>query len=68
MEVEIWRNLFVRRFLLSKSYYSIRENKRKLGNIYEIDELQKYPGFYEKGNKGYKETGRKMLGKQMSSF
>ena len=33
-------------------------------------ELQKYPCFYEKGNNRYKEreTGRKKLGKQLSSF
>ena len=33
-------------------------------------ELQKYPCLYEKGNKGHKEreTGRKLLGEQLSSF
>ena len=33
-------------------------------------ELQKYPCLYEKGNKGNKEreTGRKLLGEQLSSF
>ena len=33
------------------------------------EELQKYPCLYEKEDKGYKEreTGRKILGEQMSS-
>ena len=35
-----------------------------------IEEFQKYPCLYEKGNRGYKEreTGRKILGEQLSSF
>ena len=35
-----------------------------------IEEFQKYPWFYEKRKKGYKErkTGRKILGEQLSSF
>ena len=52
------------RFCLSGSYQSIYENERKWGKHIQdaerlAEELQKYPCFYEKGNKLYKERDRK---------
>ena len=46
-----WKNLFIRTFLLKwKSLKHLWEDAERLA-----EELQKYPCFYEKGNKGYKE-------------
>ena len=48
-----------------------KENGENIQDAERLAEkLQKYTCLYEKGNKGYKdrETARKMLGEQLSSF
>ena len=50
-----------------------KENGENIQNAERLaEELQKYPCFYENGNKVYKErereTRRKMLTEQLSSF